>query len=90
MELHPELFKMEHYFKEGVFLTVPFDPHDVKYYSSALRTWLEHIQVPKGVRKDIRKEEDVVYDERGGERIAKVKVTYFQTHRDFSCGKENK
>ena len=83
----PDVINMCNFF--GFKLRTPFDPHDCKYFDPFLRKQLEAVAVPKGVRKDIRLEEDIIYDEQGGERIAKVKVTYFQTHRDFSCGKEN-
>ena len=84
----PLLYYEQHSFKEGIYLRFPFDPHDVKYFDPILRRVLVNCTVPDGVRKDIVREDDLVFDDFGGERIAKVKVVYFQTHRDYQCERE--
>jgi hypothetical protein len=85
-ELFPQLYRVEHLFREGIRWTTPFDPHDCKYYDPLIRTFFEKMAVvPDGVRKQTVTEDDIVYDEQGGERVGRVKVTYFQTRRDYSC-----
>jgi hypothetical protein len=74
----------------GFPLRVPFDPHDCKYVDPLLRTVLEkRVVLPKGVRSETIKEDDIVYDDQGGERVGKVKVTYFQTRKDYDCGADS-
>jgi hypothetical protein len=68
---------------------VPFDPHECKYYEPSLKEDMMKVELPIGVRRDVVKREDVVFDDLGGERIAKVKVVHFQTHKNYDCGGEN-
>lgn len=68
---------------------VPFDPHECKYYEPRLKEDMMKAKLPEGVRRDVIKKEDVVFDDFGGERIAKVKVVLFQTHKDYDCGGEH-
>lgn len=72
-------------------LSVPFDPHDVKYlYSEARKEFHQKIKKLKeeGVKIQTVKEKDVVYDDEGGERIAPVTLYYIQTHRNYTCKEE--
>jgi len=75
---------IEHYWD------VPFDPHDVKYWSSnsLWRTLYESI-TPEGLQKRVRITEDVIndviFDRENGERVGKLKLKYFQTHKDYNC-----
>lgn len=71
-------------------LTVPFDPHDVKYFGGKLPL---PMKLDKGVRVLLRTEQDIKfilsqYDaEIIGERTANVRLTYFQTRHDRKgCG----
>jgi hypothetical protein len=67
----------------------PFDPHDCKYYEPMLARDMLKVDLPKGVRRDVKVEEDINYDEHGGERVCKAKIVYFQTHKDYDCGGVN-
>jgi mRNA-degrading endonuclease HigB of HigAB toxin-antitoxin module len=63
-------------------LLPPHDPHDQKYVEDMPKfTKSDH-----GVRIEVVKEEDVVYDIEGNERRKVVHLPYFQTHRHYECG----
>jgi hypothetical protein len=38
-----------------------------------------------GVRIDYRLDKDVWYNSNGEERVRKVKLPYFQTHKEYDC-----
>jgi hypothetical protein len=74
----------------GFHLTVPFDPHDVKYFDGLNQRllWIGQKDLMDKVRYTHRREQDIKfilsqYD--GliiGERTAPRKIVYFQTHQD--------
>jgi hypothetical protein len=72
------------------FFDVPFDPHDIKYWKFN-ELWMklyEHMTkctLPEGVRVVQETRDDVVYDQKNGERVGRLKLHYFQTHKDYSC-----
>jgi hypothetical protein len=66
--------------------TLPFDPHDCKYYEPRLHQDMMKVKLPEGVRRDVIRKDDVVFDDFGGERVGKVKVVLIQTHKDYDCG----
>ena len=88
MALSPEL---ETCFLDGVNFSVPFDPHDVKYWvhNELWKKMYVHLckcATPrKGVRAVQETRDDIVYDQKNGERVGRLKLTYFQTHRDYEC-----
>jgi hypothetical protein len=65
-------------------LRIPFDAHDIKYFDEKVYKYLD-FNLPDGVRYEIRKENDLTFDEEGNERIRRVKLCYFLTRRDFVC-----
>jgi len=74
------------------FFDVPFDPHEVKYW---IHDPLWHklylgIKIDRlGVRVVEEIRDDIVYDQKNGERVGRLKLRYFQTHRDHVCGEED-
>lgn len=92
-ELHPPLMDVVQRNDMGFVLqifSVPFDPHDVKYwnYGNTLKEELDElnkVELPDGVRKETIKEEDMCVGDQGSISIKKVKHTYFQTRKDFNC-----
>ena len=72
------------------YFKVPFSPHDVKYwwyndrfmqlYSDVV--W--HFNFNKVKRVSVM-EEDMKYDQHGAERLAVIKLHYFQTNKDYKC-----
>lgn len=71
---------------------IPFDPHDMKYFFSDSRVMkqLTSSELPTGVRREVRQEQDIKFitNKDGvivGERVGKQKVVYFYTHRQFNC-----
>ena len=99
--LQPKLFLCYNQLDEDTreYFKVPFDPHDIKYwwyndrfmqlYSNIV--WSEELMVHK-VQLDRVREEDMKYDQHGAERLAVVKLHYFQTNKDYKCNlwEENK
>ena len=83
--IYPVLFRVPHLFKEDIYWSTPFDPHDVKYYPFTLRKHLKRCELPQGMRKQIIREEDLIFDEEGNERVGKVEIVYFQTNASFNC-----
>lgn len=72
------------------FFSVPFDPHEVKYWirsPSFLKIYGKiGDKLPfLGVRVEIVRKDDIVYDTKNGERTGKLKLKFFQTHKDYSC-----
>lgn len=71
------------------FFSVPFDPHELKYWIYNPH-WLKLYNnvgsgCPTGVRMKVQSRDDIMYDNKGGERTGKLKLRYFQTHKDYSC-----
>lgn len=67
---------------------VPFDPHEIKYWinDSLFRKLYNQISFMSAyIRLDKYKRDDIVYDYKNGERIGKLWIKFFQTHRDFGC-----
>jgi len=72
--------------------SLPFDPHDMKYFYSDKRVTkeLKKNRLPSGVRRVIRKEHDLkfIIDNKGvitGERMGWTPIVYFYTHKDRKC-----
>jgi len=42
-----------------------------------------------GVRTRKETRDDIVYDQKNGERVGRLKLTYFQTHKDYECKEED-
>lgn len=75
------------------FFDVPFDPHDAKYwnmnpYWKALYKQAYSNLTKLGIRVKEEVRDDIVYDDNGGERLGRLKLHYFQTHKDFTCDEE--
>jgi hypothetical protein len=72
------------------FFEVPFDPHDYKYWSlnPIWKKLYDSYKVDRlGVREYQDIKDDIIYDNEGGERLGRVKLRYFQTHKGFACEK---
>jgi len=77
------------------YFKVPFDPHDVKYwvYNDRFMNLYNDVLYYKPnefyewlhVRRYVIKEEDMKYDQHGAERIAVVKLFFFETFNDYEC-----
>jgi hypothetical protein len=71
-------------------LTLPFDPHDVKYFPGLndRLLFMSQKEMPTNVVMDVRKEEDIKfilsqYDGKViGERMAPIKLVHFKSFRD--------
>ena len=73
------------------FFEVPFDPHDIKYWihnSFWHRLYLDAAVTCIGVRMKEEVRDDIVYDHKKGERTGRLKLRYYQTHKDYECEKE--
>ena len=91
--LQPKLFLCYNQLDEDTreYFKVPFDPHDVKYWVYNNRflnlyhkaTW--DVWLGSGLMCYVIKEEDMKYDQHGAERLAVVKLHYFQTNKDYAC-----
>lgn len=77
---------------KGMYFKESYDPHDFKYWKYHPRTAnllkKTYMSLPKGVRQRKIKEDDVVFDDKGGSTIRKVTLTYLQTRRDYECEEE--
>jgi hypothetical protein len=82
LTLDPKLREIKNRF--GFKLQQPFDPHDLKY----IREKIPALNLPDGVRMDVRKETDLTFDDEGNERIKPVKIVYYQTHKNYICEEE--
>ena len=77
------------------YFKVPFSPHDIKYwvYNERFMNLYNNVLYCKPneflawipVRRYTVKEEDMKYDQQGAERMAVVKLHYFQTNKDYVC-----
>ena len=89
--LQPKLFLCYNQLDEDTreYFKVPFDPHDIKYwiYNERFMKLYYNIIYEYGcmIRKYIVREEDMKYDQHGAERVAVVKLHYFQTNKDYIC-----
>jgi hypothetical protein len=73
------------------YFNVPFDPHDYKYWSlnPYWKALYNNYQADKlGLREQVITKDDIVYDVRNGERMGRVKLKFFQTHKEFTCSTE--
>ena len=70
------------------YFSVPFDPHDYKYWSLN-HYWKKlygNIKSNKlGVKMIELSKNDILFDYKGGERVGKVPLKFFQTYRRFHC-----
>jgi hypothetical protein len=70
---------------------VPFDPHDVKYwnFSPAFAAIYDEMKTENmavlGVRVEERVVDDIIYDRDNGERVGRLKIKFFQTHKEYEC-----
>lgn len=90
--LQPKLFLCYNQVDEVTkqYWNVPFDPHDVKYWIYNERFMKLYQNITWGIWGSglicyIIKEEDMKYDQHGAERVAVVKLHYFQTNKYFTC-----
>ena len=90
--LQPKLFLCYNQLDEDTreYFKVPFDPHDIKYWIYNDRFMNLYIMtlvlsIQPGIRRISIKEEDMKYDQHGAERVAVVKLHYFQTNKDYTC-----
>lgn len=72
------------------FFTVPFDPHDIKYYTQSLTFknlygQLKNKRLPEGVRLDKKHERVIMYTKDGGESRRVMQLLYFQTNKEYRC-----
>ena len=77
------------------FFDIPMDPHDVKYWTFN-ELWKKlydklcsYDSIRLGVRTRKETRDDIVYDQKNGERVGRLKLTYFQTHKDYECKGED-
>lgn len=72
------------------FWGVPFDPHEVKYWSNhqefceLYKTVGDEIPF-LGVKLQKNEREDLLFDNNGGEKLGNITYKHFQTHKDFEC-----
>ena len=95
--LQPKLFLCYNQIDEVTreYFKVPFSPHDVKYwvynerfmklYSAIFPDGVWNCMIGSGFRCYQIREEDMKYDQQGAERMAVVKLHYFQTNKDYTC-----
>ena len=90
--LQPKLFLCYNQLDEDTkeYFKVPFDPHDIKYwiYNDRFMTlclMTLALSIKPGLRRVSVMEEDMKYDQHGAERLAVVKLHYFQTNKDYKC-----
>jgi hypothetical protein len=72
-----------------MFFGKSYDPHDFKYWKYHPRTVnllkKAYMGLPKGTRQRKIKEDDVVFDDKGGKTVRKVTLTFIQTGRKHYC-----
>lgn len=74
----------------GYEFTVPFDPHDVKYYLNSLTfkklyRKLTHLPLSDMFKKDHTKEFDFVFDSLGRLHLKRIPLLFLQTKREYKC-----
>lgn len=72
------------------FFEVPFDPHDAKYWinNSSWKKLYKNAYwgpLPPGVKVIEETVNDVIFDSQNGERVGKLKLRYFRTHKEYEC-----
>jgi hypothetical protein len=91
--VNPDILAVAKHDDNGNFLrgfTVPFDPHDQKYWRY-VPGWLEQYDksinstLGEGVRLEVITKDDIVFDYRGGESVQTVKCHFFVTHKHYKC-----
>jgi hypothetical protein len=91
LELQPDLgdcYTTNEYGTIERFFDIPFDPHDAKYWNfdPVWKTLYDMVKIDvQGVRCIVETRDDIVYDGNGGERTGRLKLRYYQTHKDFQC-----
>ena len=86
--IQPKLFEFES--DIGDQFSVPFDPHDKKYYSkckdfnTTYRHALRHL-LPEGVSVDLAKERDLFFNEDGNPMFKVVHLDHLRTEKGFYC-----
>jgi len=75
---------------QGYGFEVPFDPHEVKYYSNSLTfkklyRKLTLLPLNDKVEKEIVKELDFVYDSFGRKYLKTVSLLFLRTRRNYKC-----
>lgn len=90
--LKPELLTCYNLDADGVtrhYFKMPYDPHEFKYwrFNTKVANILKkaHLHLPKRVRIQKVKEEDVLFDQNGGQVWSNVTLRYMQTRCDYSC-----
>lgn len=91
--LNPRLIDCKN--DHGAYFSIPFDPHDVKYFRYDMDFQREYKKVCTmdytmwdGFTIEKKKIEDVVYNDDGSERLGVLNLYYFKTNRLHSCGEE--
>ena len=74
----------------GYKLTVPFDPHTVKFYVNSLTfkklyRVLSTTKFGEEIKRERVKEPDFVYDSVGNLYLKNVKLLFIQTRKDYTC-----
>jgi len=74
----------------GYEFTVPFDPHEVKYYLNSvtfkqLHSKLQKLKLKEEIRKDKVRTVDYIFDSLGRAYMKTVSLIYLQTRRDYKC-----
>lgn len=79
-KLQPELSRTMK--RNGFTLRPPHDPHDAKYCDDMPKLV---VSPHWGVRVELVRVEDVVYDAEGNERKKMVMLPFFQTYKEYNC-----
>ena len=74
----------------GYKFTLPFDPHDAKYFTNSIQfNKLNHklydLDIDDAIRKDNVIELDLVFDSYGISVLKEVKLLYFKTRKGYCC-----
>lgn len=92
--LQPGLLEVRKYVDDDIwyYWNVPADPHEVKYWNyneqfMDLYTEATKMELPEGIGRETRIEDDIWMDQFGNERTKSVKMCYFMTHEFFNCNK---
>ena len=67
--------------------TLPFDPHDAKYwtFNPFWSRLYDAIGLVDGVRAIEETKDDIIFDHQNGERVGKLTLKFFQTHKEYEC-----
>jgi len=90
--IQPRLLEIKKYVDDDIwyYWSVPFDPHETKYWNYSdvfigLYRTATTMELPEGVGRETRIEQDIWMDQFGNERTKSVKMCYFMTHETFNC-----